>query len=284
MDDRLGSAASAVDPTTLRDHYRQQYGAFTEDIFAAVRRDALGEDFGQNSWHTADEQERFLGWLNLDPSAQVLDVACGTGGPARRLARRTGCRVVGIDVQAEGIAAATEAAEREGLAERMQFERHDANQPLPLPTADFDAVVCIDAINHLTDRPKVLREWMRVLKPGGRLLFTDPIVVTGPLSNEEIAMRSAIAYFVFVPPGYNERVLVGAGLEVIVAEDRTDDIAQVTERWHAARAARAAALRAAEGDARYEAQQAFFATCARLSGERRLSRYAFLARKPPRAA
>ncbi len=89
----MSSPAAASAPATLREHYRQQYGAFTEDVFAEVRRDALGEDFGQNSWHTAEEQERFLGWLGFDPAAQVLDIGCGAGGPARRLARRTGAHI-----------------------------------------------------------------------------------------------------------------------------------------------------------------------------------------------
>jgi cyclopropane fatty-acyl-phospholipid synthase-like methyltransferase len=284
MTDRLGGAAAASAPATLRDHYHQQYGAFAEDVFAAVRRDAFGEDFGQNSWHTADEQERFLGWLGLDPGARVVDIACGSGGPVLRLARRAGCSVVGVDVQAEGIAAAIAAAAREGLAERARFERHDANHPLPFPAASFDAVVCIDAINHLADRPAVVRGWARVLKPGGRLLFTDPIVVTGPLSNEEIAVRSAIGFFLFVPPGYDERVLADAALEIVAVEDRTDAGARVAEHWHAARAAQEAALRAAEGEARYEAQQAFLAVVARLFGERRLSRHAYLARKPAGSA
>ena len=150
----MSSPAAASAPATLREHYRQQYGAFTED-------------FGQNSWHTAEEQERFLGWLGLDPAAQGLDIGCGAGGPARRLARRTGCQVVGIDVQAEGITAASAAAEREGLAGRAQFARHDADQPLPFPDAAFDAVVCIDAVNHLRARPAVAGEWRRVLKRAG---------------------------------------------------------------------------------------------------------------------
>lgn len=283
MTDRPGVAAASA-PATLRDAYqqtyRQQYGASAEDVFAAVRRDAFGEDFEQNSWHTAEEQERFLGWFGLDPAARVLDVACGSGGPALRLARRTGCSVVGVDVEADGIAAASVAATREGLANRTRFACHDANQPLPFPADAFDAVVCIDAINHLADRPAVVRDWARVLTPGGRLLFTDPVVVTGPLSNEEIAVRSAVGFFLFVPPGYDERVLADAGLEVVATEDRTETAARVVERWHAARAAREAALRAAEGEARYEAQQAFFAVTARLFGEWRLSRFAYLARKP----
>lgn len=98
---------------------------------------------------------------------RIARIGCGAGRPARRLARRTGCQVVGIDVQAEGITAASAAAEREGLAGRARFARHDADQPLPFPDAAFDAVVCIDAVNHLRDRPAVAGEWRRVLKRAG---------------------------------------------------------------------------------------------------------------------
>ena len=265
---------------TLRDHYHQQYGAFAEDLYAAVRRDTYGEDIGQHSWHTAEEQARFLTWLDLDPTARVLDVACGSGGPTLRLTRLAGCHVVGIDIQAEGVAAARAEAERVGLTAHATFEQHDASQPLPFPDASFDAVLCIDAINHLPDRLAVLREWRRVLKPGGRLVFTDPIVVTGPLSNEEIATRASIYFFLFVPPGYDDRVLADAGFDVAIREDRTEDVALVAGRWHDARARQEAALREIEGDERYDALQAFLATCARLGREGRLSRFAYLACKP----
>jgi hypothetical protein len=119
-----------------------------------------------------------------------------------------------------------------------------------------------------------------VLKPGGRLVFTDPIVVTGPLSNEEIATRATIDFFLFVPSDYDDRVLADAGFEVAIREDRTEAVTWVAGRWHDARAQRETALREIERDERYDAVQAFLAMCARLAREGRLSRFAFLARKP----
>jgi SAM-dependent methyltransferase len=273
--------AKGPSQATSRDYYHQHYGAFAEDVYAAVRHDVFrGDDFGQNSWHTAAELDRFLAWLDLDPGARVLDVACGSGGPTLRLAQLAGCHVVGIDIEAEGVAAARAEAQRAGLSGHATFESHDASRPLPFPDAAFDAVLCIDAINHLPDRPAALREWWRVLKPGGRLVFTDPIVVTGPLANEEIATRSAISFFLFVPPDYDDRVLADAGFEVAVREDRTENVALVAGRWVDVRAEREAALREIEGDERYDALQAFYAMCARLAREGRLSRVAYLARKP----
>jgi SAM-dependent methyltransferase len=62
-------------------------------------------------------------------------------------------------------------------------------------------------MSHLPGRLQILKEWYRVLHPGGRLLYTDPIIVTGLLSYEEIAIRSSIGYFLFTPPGEDERLL-----------------------------------------------------------------------------
>src|ERR1700732_3012678 len=91
-------------------HYNTNYGNFQTELYAQIRREAFGEDIGQNSWLTADEQDRFLEWLDLSPGATLLDVACGAGGPALRIAAITGCSVVGIDVHDQAVAAASSLA------------------------------------------------------------------------------------------------------------------------------------------------------------------------------
>ena len=68
------------------DHYGAHYRDFAADVYEHVRHDAFGEDIGQNSWSTKEEFERFGSWLGLGPSARLLDVACGSGGPALHLA------------------------------------------------------------------------------------------------------------------------------------------------------------------------------------------------------
>jgi len=258
--------------------YDAQYGKFATELYAAVRREACGEDIGQNGWITADEVARFVAWLGLGPGMTLLDVACGSGGPALHMAESTRCSVVGIDLHEAGIAQAQRQAAERGLNERARFRVADASGRLPFEDASFDAVTCFDAINHLPDREAVLREWKRVVRPGGRVLFTDPITVTGPITDAEMRVRTSIGFFLLVPPGYDGALLRRCGFEVEREEDATGNMATIARRWHAARAKREADLRRVDGDEGFARQQEFLEVTARLAEEGRLSRVVCLAR------
>jgi cyclopropane fatty-acyl-phospholipid synthase-like methyltransferase len=259
-------------------HYNANYGNFETELYAQIRHEAFGEDIGQNSWLTSHEQDRFLEWLDLSPGKTLLDVACGAGGPALRIAATTGCSVVGIDVHEQAIATASSLAAQRGLTERAGFRSIDATGPLPFSDASFDAITCIDAINHFSDRPRVIAEWARLLNVGGRLLFTDPITLTGPLTNVEVAVRSSAGSYLFVPLGYNECVIEQRGLQLLVCEDVTANMAKVAEARRAARASKSAALREIEGDQAYDGQQEFLAVAARVAREGRLSRFVYVSK------
>jgi 2-polyprenyl-3-methyl-5-hydroxy-6-metoxy-1,4-benzoquinol methylase len=267
-------------PVPAATHYDANYENFQTDLYVQIRREAFGEDIGQNSWLTADEQERFLEWLDLAPGKHLLDVGCGAGGPAARIAMLTGCSVVGVDVHAPAVATAKLMAAKCGLANLAEFHTTDANQPLPFSDLSFDTVTCIDAVNHFPDRPKIISEWARLLKPGGRLLFTDPITITGALTNSEIAVRSSAGFYLFVPRGYDERTIAQSGLHLLVCEDVTANMAKVADARLAARASRSVALREIEGDQAYHNQQQFLDVAARTSREGRLSRFLYVSEKP----
>jgi ubiquinone/menaquinone biosynthesis C-methylase UbiE len=260
-------------------HYDANYGNFETELYAEIRREAFGEDIGQSSWLTADEQDRYLRLLELSSAKSLLDVACGSGGPSLRIASLTGCSVTGVDVHEQAIATANSLAVQRGLTKRAHFTVADAAAHLAFPAAGFDAITCIDAINHLPNRPVVIAEWVRLLKPGGRLLFTDPITVTGPLSAEEIKVRSSIGFFLFVPVGYDEGVISQCGLRLVHKEDVTRNMAELAERRRVARASRSTALREIEGDKTYAAQQEFFAVASRVAKEGRLSRFLYISEK-----
>ena len=152
---------------------------------------------------------------------------------------------------------------------------------LPFPDGAFDAVLCIDAICHLQNRFRVISDWGRLLRQGGRLVFTDPFVVTGAISKTEIDGRSALgSYLFFVPPGLNDEAIGAAGLKMVCRIDRAGSVAEIASRWHDARLRRAAILRREEGEEWFERRQRMLKTSAELAGSGRLSRFLYVAEKP----
>jgi SAM-dependent methyltransferase len=259
--------------------YDNVYADFASDVELAVRRDAWGEDLGQSSWLTAREWLDFADQLGVGPGTEVLEVGSGSGGPAVYLAAARECRVIGVDINEHGVRNAEALARARGLVERARFQAVDASRPLPFPAESFDAVVSNDAMCHIVNRVAALRDWHRVLRPGGRALFTDAMVVTGAVSNEEMATRSSVGFYILVPPGANEGMLREAGFTVLAVQDVTDNEAEVASRWHDARARHREALVAREGEANFEGLQRFLQCAHTLAVERRLSRYAYLAEK-----
>lgn len=263
--------------------YDGHYGQLDADPQVAVRRETYDEDVGQASWITMAEAREFFRALDLGPGRTALEVACGSGGITCRLALETGAHCVGVDINAQGVEAAVKRARELGLEGQVSFQVVDAARRLPFPDGAFDAVFCNDSINHLPGRLEVLRDWHRVLRPGGRLLYTDPIVVSGQLTNEEIRARSSIGFFLFTPVGANERLLAEAGFVLKEVRDLTEAVASVSRKWRDARKERRPALVALEGEEGFEGLQRFLDAVHTLAGERRLSRYAYLALKPPTA-
>lgn len=122
----------------------------------------------------------------LGPEHRVLDLGAGFGGAARYLARRFGCRVTCLNLsQVEN--AHNEALTAEaGLQDRVRVV-HGSFDAIPEPDASHDVVWSQDAFLHAPDRARVLGEAARVLKPGGRLIFTDP------MQADDVTDRSALA-------------------------------------------------------------------------------------------
>jgi SAM-dependent methyltransferase len=263
------------------DLYDNVYADFASAAEAAVRHHAFGEDIGQSSWLTAVEWLRFADQVHAGENSHLLEVGSGSGGPAVYLAQARGCRVTGIDINEHGIRNGERLSVAQGLAERVTFQVVDANQPLPFASETFDAVVSNDAICHIANRLHVLTEWHRVLRPGGRLLFTDAMIITGVVSREELAIRSSIGFYLFLPPGENERLIRRAGFNLLLTEDLTGEAQVIASRWREAREAHKDALLAREGAENFDGLQRFLACVQNLSAERRLSRYSYLAEKAP---
>ena len=261
--------------------YDGAYANYGSDIYRQVRLETYGEDFGQTSWVTTEESREIPQLLDLKPDSSVLEVGCGSGGYALYLAEKIGCRLVGLDVNVPGVRNANELVAARGLAARVRFEECDASKNLPFDYHTFDAVFSNDVLCHLPGRPGVLCEICRIMKPGGRMLFSDALIVGGMISHEEIATRSSIGFYVYSPPGENERLLERAGFELIRVTDTTENASRIAKQWHQAREKRKKELVALEGNRNFEGLQRFLSCVHSLTSERRLLRYLYLADKRP---
>jgi 2-polyprenyl-3-methyl-5-hydroxy-6-metoxy-1,4-benzoquinol methylase len=109
----------------------------------------------------------------------ILDVGCGTGGTTVALAT---CglgaeRVVGMDVNATTLEAASVRAEAYGLDRKVQFQHIHVDEPLPLPDATFDLVACVSVMEFIADersRCRLVAELLRVTMPGGHVFLATP--------------------------------------------------------------------------------------------------------------
>jgi ubiquinone/menaquinone biosynthesis C-methylase UbiE len=184
---------------------------------------------------TTAESNRIPQLLELRADSLVLEVGCGSGRYALHLAQIVGCKIIGLDINAHGIRNANQLASQAGLSSLARFDECDISRTLPFEDRTFDAVFSNDVLCHIPGRAAVFGEIRRVLKPGGRLLFSDALVVGGLLSFEEISTRSSLGYYVFSPPGESECLLGNAGFQVMSATDTSTQAAEIARRWYQAR-------------------------------------------------
>jgi demethylmenaquinone methyltransferase/2-methoxy-6-polyprenyl-1,4-benzoquinol methylase len=121
-----------------------------------------------------------VGRLDLRPDQVALDVASGTAAVAIELARRSGCRVVGVDQSAAMLAEGRRRVEAAGLAERIDLREARAEE-LPFEDASFDGLTFTYLLRYVDDPAATMRELARVVRPGGTIAMLEFGVPARPL-------------------------------------------------------------------------------------------------------
>jgi cyclopropane fatty-acyl-phospholipid synthase-like methyltransferase len=132
----------------------------------------------------------------IRPGMRVLDAGCGIGEPARRIASRIDCEIVGLNISREQVRQGRELIARAGLTARVDIRHGNALQ-MPFPDGGFDAAICLEAAGDIcvraADKPRLLAELRRVLRPGGQVGFSD-LVFSCPLTTAEDRALRALLY------------------------------------------------------------------------------------------
>lgn len=105
--------------------------------------------------------------LQIKPEDYVLDAGCGSGLTACHLAKITGCKIIGVDINPQMIEKAVLRAEQEGVSQLVEFKVADVYH-LPFAENSFDWIIA-ESITVFLDKEEVYREFYRVLKPEGRV-------------------------------------------------------------------------------------------------------------------
>jgi ubiquinone/menaquinone biosynthesis C-methylase UbiE len=181
---------------------------------------------------------------HVQEGQRVLDVGCGTGALALRMARR-GARVKAIDVSAEMLELATQRAEEAGLRERVALAEMGVAELDGEASCSYDVVSCGLCLSELSDDEVAytLRQARRVLVPGGLLLVADEVtprrVVTRVLRWLVRTPLAALTWLVTQQTSHAvvdlaERV-ASAGFELVsLRRSGLDDFAEIVARAPAA--------------------------------------------------
>jgi cyclopropane fatty-acyl-phospholipid synthase-like methyltransferase len=132
----------------------------------------------------------------VELATDVLDVGCGLGAPAIRMATRYGCRITGVNISREQVRQGNELISDLDLSDRVIVQRGDA-RGLRFPDESFDAIVCLEAAGDIcvteADKSKLVSDLYRLLRPGGHVGFSDLALLT-PVSRADDRELRAVLY------------------------------------------------------------------------------------------
>ena len=152
---------------------------------------------------------------------RVLDIGCGTGGPAIVLARDWGAQMVCLDVEPQLIARAERNAEAAGVGDAVDCCLVDPGR-LPFEAASFDLVFSKDALIHVPDKKALYLEILRVLKPGGLFAASDWLAGENAMQNVAFRNYTDLGHLKFTMATAAETagIMREAGFEAVETRDR----------------------------------------------------------------
>lgn len=221
-----GEAAAEVTATTEAYYDSDEADSFYaeiwggEDIHIGIYQ-MPDEDVAAASARTVETVAEHVDFLT--PEHRVLDIGAGYGGAGRYLAKRFGCQVDCLNLSEVQNERNRSLTERAGMSDRVHVV-HANFESIPGPEERYDAVWSQDAILHSGARECVLAEVARVVKPGGSLVFTDPMQTDDCPPDVLRPVLDRIHLDSLASPGFYRKNLAGLGFAEVVFEERAHQL------------------------------------------------------------
>jgi ubiquinone/menaquinone biosynthesis C-methylase UbiE len=194
----------------------------------AISEDVL-KDHDQDHYGGVEAVDRLMAAAGIRASDHVLDVCSGMGGPARYIAHRLGCRVTGLDFTESRHHGAVRLTELARLQHLVDF-RHGNALEMPFADVTFDVLIGQEAWGHIPNKPQLISECVRVVKPGGTIAFTD-ILERNPMPADvrERLHQGMTFTELATADGYCE-LLKARGCEIVECRDLSDEWTAVLQK------------------------------------------------------
>ncbi len=218
----------SLDEHALTERFDDLYRLAQRGVMLEIERSVCGCDYGATSWAPLPEARRVGELLGLAPGQRLLDLGAGSGWPGLYLARTTGCDVALVDVPLAGLRIAARRAALDGLDGACWIALADG-AALPFRSGWFDALSHSDVLCCLDAKLPVLRACRRVIRSGGRMVFSVISVAPGLSSADHERAVESGPPFVEAPAPY-PTMLRQAGWEITDRVDLTAEYAETTRR------------------------------------------------------
>jgi ubiquinone/menaquinone biosynthesis C-methylase UbiE len=159
--------------------------------------------------------EQLVELCHVNQDKYVLVVGCGVGVTPCYLAKKYGCRVVGVDLSVRMVDRSKERAKRDGVENEAEFRVADA-QNLPFEDGAFDAAICESVNAFIDDKRKALSEYVRVIKSGGYIGLNEVTWLKTPPQDLVAYLFRVMGAEFLTSNGWKE-LLDGSGLRETVA-------------------------------------------------------------------
>ena len=200
--------------------YREVWGG--EDIHVGLY-ESEGESIATASRRTVQQMAELAGELTSD--SRIIDLGAGYGGSVRYLARHFGCHCVALNLSEVENERNRQMNREAGLQDRIDVVEGDFAS-LDFPDAVFDLAWSQEAILHSGNREQVCAEAARVLKPGGRFIFTDPMQADDASSSSLQAVYDRLHLCSLASPSFYRTQLSDSGMREIVFEEHPEQLSR----------------------------------------------------------